>query len=88
MFRAGRNAFLGICRAFDDRKIEPSGAMFTFVTDQVDEWYKHLAAKGVRMRGKPELLEAFNIYTLFAFDPNGYMLEFQTFLDPAWPKPE
>ena len=32
----------------------------------------------------PELSEKFNVYGFFLRDPNGYLLEFQTFLDPRW----
>ena len=88
IFRAESNAFLAICQVFGDRKVQPSGTMFTFVTDRVDDWYRYLTEQGVPTRGEPEHWEKENIYTLFAEDPNGYALEFQQFLDPAWPKRE
>lgn len=88
IFRAGPNVFIGICLVWGDRKIETDGAMFTFVTDEVDAWYERLKAHGARIEGAPDLLEPFRIYTLFVRDPNGYRLEFQQFLDPAWPAPE
>jgi hypothetical protein len=28
-----------------------------------------------------------NIYHCFLRDPNGYLIEIQRFLDPAWPRP-
>ena len=28
--------------------------------------------------------EQFNVYCFFVLDPNGYRIEFQQFLDPAW----
>jgi predicted enzyme related to lactoylglutathione lyase len=87
IFRAGANVFIGICSAWGDRKVQTDGAMFTFVTDEVDAWHERLKAHGARIGGEPHMLDEFNIYTLFARDPNGYRLEFQQFLDPAWPKP-
>jgi catechol 2,3-dioxygenase-like lactoylglutathione lyase family enzyme len=84
IFRTCGNAFIGVCRVFEGRAVEPSGSMVSIVTDEVDAWYERLRAEGVELRGPPQLLEAFNIYTLFAKDPNGYAIEFQQFLDPRW----
>ncbi len=33
----------------------------------------------------PTLNPQYNIYQMFVRDPNGYLIEIQTFLDPAWP---
>ncbi len=86
IFRTGPASFIGICRAFEDRVVEPRGGMITLVTDAVDTWYKRLEQAGARLRGPPERLEAFGIYGFFAEDPNGYVIEFQKFLDPAPPE--
>jgi hypothetical protein len=36
--------------------------------------------------GPPERSDQFGVYCFFARDPNGYLLEFQTFLDRGWQK--
>jgi hypothetical protein len=55
--------------------------MITFVTDDVDQWYSHLLQRKITVRSPPHRLEEFGIYTFFVEDPNGYVLEFQQFLD-------
>ncbi len=86
IFRTGPSSFIGVCRAFEDRVVEPRGGMITLVTDGVDAWYARLEAAGATLRGPPERIEAFGIYSFFAEDPNGYVIEFQKFLDPASPE--
>lgn len=87
IFQASRTAFIGICFARPGRFVEPKGVVYTFVTPDVDGWHAHLSAKGADVVGAPELSEAFNVYAFFCRDPNGYLLEFQNFRDPSWPKP-
>ena len=41
---------------------------------------KLLLAKGAKLRGTPEKIEQFGIYSFFCEDPNGYLIEVQTFL--------
>jgi catechol 2,3-dioxygenase-like lactoylglutathione lyase family enzyme len=86
IFRMGGGAFLGVCRVRPGRQVEPNGVVITFVTDDVDGWHRHLLARGVAPEGAPKRSEAFNVYCFFVRDPNGYLLEFQTFLDPSWPR--
>lgn len=81
IYQTGPRSFIGICRAFEDRVVEPKGGMITLVTDEVDAWYAHLEAAGAALRGPPDRLEAFKIYSFFVEDPNGYVIEFQQFLD-------
>ncbi len=84
IFQAASGAFIGVCRAVEGRVAEPRGSMISLVTDEVDAWHARLTAAGVKTRGRPRTLEAFGIYCFFAEDPNGYVIEFQQFLDPAW----
>ena len=84
IFQAAPGAFIGVCRAFEGRVVGPKGSMISLVTDDVDAWYDRLSAAGVKTQGPPRTLEAFNITCFFAEDPNGYVIEFQRFLDPAW----
>jgi catechol 2,3-dioxygenase-like lactoylglutathione lyase family enzyme len=86
IFRMSPTAFLGVCQVRPGRFVEPKGVVITFVTPDVDGWYRHLLARGVTPEGPPERSDAFQVYCFFARDPNGYLLEFQTFLDPHWQK--
>jgi catechol 2,3-dioxygenase-like lactoylglutathione lyase family enzyme len=66
---------------------QPQGVIFTMVTDDVDGWYARLLALDIPVEKPPALNPKYNIYHLFVRDPNGYLVEIQRFLDPAWPKP-
>jgi predicted enzyme related to lactoylglutathione lyase len=81
IFRVCDTASIGVCMSFEDRIVEPRGGMITFVTDDVDKWYSRLSQQNIKVRGTPHRLEEFGIYTFFVEDPNGYVLEFQQFLD-------
>ncbi len=86
IYRAASNAFVGVCQVRPGREVEPRGVLITLVTDDVDGWYARLEALDVALDGPPHRSEAFNVYAFFARDPNGYRIEFQTFLDPSWPE--
>lgn len=83
IFHVGRDGFLGVCTVRPGRSIEPKGVVITLVVDDVDAWYERLTSAGLRMQ-KPLENPEFDIYHFFATDPNGYLLEFQTFRDPRW----
>jgi catechol 2,3-dioxygenase-like lactoylglutathione lyase family enzyme len=95
IYRAAGEAYLGICETSQvqqgpapDRK--PGGVIFTFVCRtraEVDVWHGYLAGRGVAFEKEPALNERFKIYNCFFRDPDGYLLEIQAFLDPAWPQP-
>ena len=74
-------ARIGICLAFADRVVQPDGGMISIVTDDVDGWYAKLIAGGIEIAQPPHTLEQFGIYTFFAHDPKGYIIEFQQFID-------
>ena len=86
IYRTGAGAFLGLCKVREGRWVEPKGVVLTLVTDAVDAWHARLVAAGAKVDGPPTEKPAWNIYAFFAFDPNGYRIEFQTFRDPRWPK--
>ncbi len=81
LYRCTGESFIGVCRAFEDRVVEPRGGMTTFVTDDVDGWYGRLLDAGADVSSRPQVLEQFGIYTFFVRDPNGYVIEFQRFLN-------
>jgi len=80
LFQTGDSAYIGLCRAFADRVIEPRGSLISIVTDDVDAWYQHLLDNGLVIDKPPEQIEQFGIYSFFIKDPNGYLLEFQQFI--------
>lgn len=84
IYRVCENAFVGFCQ-----KAEPpadkNSVIFTFVTQDVDGWYRHLAEHGVEIEKPPAENPIYNIYNMFLRDPDGYLIEVQRFLDPAWP---
>ncbi|MCP5094249.1 MAG: VOC family protein [Chloroflexi bacterium] len=89
IYATGRDAFLGFCRSagtrLDDDKIS-NAVILTLVSDAVDEWHDYLLSQQVPIEKPPTLNTKFNIYHCFLRDPNGYLIEIQTFLDPNWPK--
>lgn len=87
IYRVSGDGFLGFCESGAVQK-EPGGVIVTFVTRDVDGWYAQLRARGVEFEKAPAHNPKFSIYHCFLRDPNGYLLEIQTFLDPAWPAPQ
>jgi catechol 2,3-dioxygenase-like lactoylglutathione lyase family enzyme len=63
------------------RATEPKTVTLSFVTEEIDGWYDYLKDKCVEMRG--ELGDATRHPTrgFVAYDPEGYYLEFERFLD-------
>jgi len=59
---------------------EPKSVTFSFITEEIDEWYQYLKAEEVEMH-RP-LADATRHPTrgFVAYDPEGYLLEFETFL--------
>ncbi|MCW5936224.1 MAG: VOC family protein [Fimbriimonadaceae bacterium] len=81
---AGTSAFLGFC-ADGKAMAEPASAIvLTIVTDEVDEWHRHLSAHGVETDGPPRLNKKYQIYHFYADDPDGYRIEVQQFRDERW----
>ena len=85
IYRVSDNAFLGICLRSDAPQ-SPTGVIFTLVTQDVDSWHTYLSAQGVVFETPPAHNPTYNIYHCFLRDPNGYLIEIQTFLDRTWPQ--
>ncbi len=75
------NMILGFC---ESEKTDEGGTITFFypTKEEVDEKYERFED---RARGEPSENEKFNIYQFFAEDPEGRILEFQTFLHPLEP---
>ena len=83
IFATGDNAWIGVCQAFADRVVEPKGGMISIVSDDVDAWYQRLVDIGLSIDQPPHRLKQFGIYRFRVKDPNGYLIEFQQFVDDA-----
>jgi catechol 2,3-dioxygenase-like lactoylglutathione lyase family enzyme len=84
IFGVTRQAFVGFCQHLE-APAQPQGVILTLVSEQVDAWHDFLRAQGAAIEKPPTHNARFNIYHLFLRDPNGYLIEIQQFLDPAWP---
>lgn len=90
IYATGGDAYLGFCQSLSaaaGTAVNPAGLILTLVTPEVDAWHRYLRAHQVPIEKPPTFNETFNITQLFARDPNGYLIEIQTFHDPAWPRP-
>jgi acetyl esterase/lipase/catechol 2,3-dioxygenase-like lactoylglutathione lyase family enzyme len=59
----------------------PKTATLSFVTDEVDGWYAYLKAAGLEMRSELKDASRHPTRGFVAVDPEGYLLEFERFLD-------
>ncbi len=84
IFQVSANAFIGFCEHLEFVKAA-KGVILTLVSQEVDAWYAYLQSRSVAVEKPPQLNQRFNIYHLFLRDPDGYLVEIQQFLDPAWP---
>jgi predicted enzyme related to lactoylglutathione lyase len=78
------SAFLGVCGTRPGREVEPRGVVITIVTDDVGGWFARCEAANISTDGPPRTIDAFGVYAFFAQAPEGYRLEFQRFIGPAW----
>lgn len=85
IYRISTDSFLGFCQRAEAPE-RPAGVIVTLVTEDVDGWHARLAARGVSFEKAPAFNPDYNIYHCFLRDPNGYLLEIQSFRDPAWPR--
>jgi len=83
VFRVSQTLLLGIV---DEEKgmhsvDEPKTVTLSFVTNEIDEWYDYLSAQGIDMRGPVNDASRHPTRGFVAYDPEGYYLEFERFLD-------
>ncbi len=60
---------------------EPKTVTLAFVTDEIDGWYDYLVERGIEMRGPLGDAARHPTRGFVAYDPAGYFLEFERFLD-------
>ena len=83
IFRVTANSFLGVCDVRPE-KVGVSGALLTFVTDEVDAWYERAVQAGATIVAEPAHNDRYEIYNFFAEDPDGNRFEVQRFDNPSW----
>ncbi len=83
IFGTTPTAFLGICERTE--RGDPGSILFTLVTADVDGRHQALVDAGAVCEKAPQHNEKYNVYHAFYRDPDGYLIEIQRFLDPAWP---
>ena len=83
IYQASSTAFIGVCERPDSP--EPGAVIITLVSDDVDRWHVALSDAGVTCDKPPQRNDTYDLYHAFYRDPDGHVLEIQTFLDPAWP---
>lgn len=90
IYQVSTTSFIGFCQQDTPPTSTINSAtqnvIFTIVTPAVDEWYAYLHQQGVEFEKPPAFNPKYNIYHCFLRDPNDYLIEIQTFLDPTWPK--
>jgi catechol 2,3-dioxygenase-like lactoylglutathione lyase family enzyme len=82
-----QTSFLGFCQIVNtsqEHSEDPEYVIFTLVTHEVDAWFTFLESQQVDIEKPPAVNPKYNIYHCFLRDPNGYLIEIQEFLDPAW----
>jgi catechol 2,3-dioxygenase-like lactoylglutathione lyase family enzyme len=60
---------------------EPKTVTLSFLTEEIDQWYQYFAGQGVEMIAPLKDAERHPTRGFVAFDPAGYYLEFEKFLD-------
>lgn len=78
IYQASQDGFLGFCQRAEAPG-QPAGIIVTIVTADVDAWYRDLADQGVAFTKPPAYNPRYGIYHCFLHDPNGYLVEIQSF---------
>jgi predicted enzyme related to lactoylglutathione lyase len=60
---------------------EETGVTVSFFTDDVDAWLERARAQGVELRTDQIVMESERVRVFVGYDPDGYFLEWDTFLD-------
>jgi predicted enzyme related to lactoylglutathione lyase len=81
--RVGPTSYLGLVDETRGmhRATEPKTVTLSFITEEVDGWHEHLVARGVPIRNALRDATRHPTRGFVATDPEGYFLEFETFLD-------
>ncbi|MGD8535075.1 MAG: VOC family protein, partial [Candidatus Aminicenantes bacterium] len=83
IYRISLSTFIGLV---DETKgmhdpSEPKTVTLSFVTQEIDQWYQYLKSQGVEIRNPLKESSRIPIKGFVAYDPAGYFLEFERFLE-------
>lgn len=79
IFKTCVNGYIGFCNR--PIKIIEGNFILTFIVENVDLVYKNFLSIGDYNVDPPSTNDKYRIYHFFITDPNGYLIEFQEFLD-------
>jgi catechol 2,3-dioxygenase-like lactoylglutathione lyase family enzyme len=83
IYRISPSTFIGLvdeAKGMHDPS-EPKTVTLSFITREIDEWYTYLTEQGVKMHRPLEGSSRLPIRGFVAYDPAGYFLEFERFLE-------
>ncbi len=83
IYRISLSTFIGLV---DETKgmhdpSEPKTVTLSFVTQEIDQWYQYLKSQGVEIRNPLKDASRHPTRGFVAYDPAGYFLEFERFLE-------
>ena len=81
VFRISESTFVGVVDETEGMHTtaEPKTATLSFITEEVEAWYGHLSSQGVEIHRPLSESSRIPIKGFVAKDPEGYLLEFETF---------
>ncbi|MHC5063727.1 MAG: VOC family protein [Planctomycetota bacterium] len=81
ILRVAKTSYLILVKASEGMHStdEPKTVALALVTDELEEWYLYLKGRGLRMRNELNLREGSAHDGFVAYDPEGYLLEFERF---------
>ena len=83
VYRTSETGFIGLVDGARGlhQATELAGVTISFFTDDVDAWADRARAQGLELRSDEVGDESGRVRTFVAYDPGGYFLEWDTFLD-------
>jgi predicted enzyme related to lactoylglutathione lyase len=83
IYQISRTSFVGLV---DEKHgmhsaAETKAVTLSFVTEEIDQWYRYLLSRGVKMHSPIKNSIRHPTRGFVAFDPEGYYLEFERFLE-------
>lgn len=86
IYQVSQDGYVGFCQRDKAPGTPPESdthsLILTLVVPSVDEWVEYLSDHGVALEKPPALNPRYNIYHFLVRDPNGYLIEIQSFLHP------
>lgn len=82
VYRISQTSYVGLVNGTEGMHTtdKPKTVTLSFITQEIDDWYHYLVEQGVEMRGEVKNATRHDTRGFVAYDPEGYFLEFETFL--------